>query len=122
MKEIAEKIERDCPNGWWNCELCARERECKAGLYHGEIDRVVEVADIAEKQIVKEAIKSALVIKGLQSDNDFWGWWSRSSPPNLHAKEALPLDGPSSPGGGSKSNVKKSKKGNKPTQYVWGDN
>ena len=109
-----------CPNNWSDCTMCKHERECKAGLYHGET--IVEVAKIVEKQMIREAIKSAVIIKGLQSDTDFWGWWSRSSPPNLHYKEVLPLDGPSSPGGGSKSNVKKSKKGNKPTQYVWGDN
>ena len=112
--------ERDCPNGWNNCEECARERECKAGLYRGETDRVVEVADIAEKQVIKEAIKSALVIKGLQSDNDFWGWWAKSSPPNLHYKEALPLDGPSAPGGGGMKGAKKSNKGCKPVVYEWG--
>ena len=110
--------ERDCPNGWDNCEECTKERECKAGLYHGET--IVEVAKIVEKQMIKEAIKSAIIIKGLQSDTDFWGWWGKSSPPNLHSKEVLPLDGPSSPGGGSKANVKKSNKGCKPTVYEWG--
>ena len=109
--------ERDCPNGWNNCEECARERECKAGLYHGET--IVEVAKIVEKQMIKEAIKSALVIKGLQSDNDFWGWWSRSSPPNLHEKQPIPA-GEGCPGGGSSNNVKKTNKGTKKTVYEWG--
>ena len=113
---------RDCPNGWKDCWECAKERECFAGLYHGETEEpIIKIAAIAEKQVIKEAIKSALVIKGLQSDTDFWGWWAKSSPPNLHAKEPhKAMSGPTAPGGGGMKNVKKSPKGCKPTVYEWG--
>lgn len=111
--------DRICPNNWSDCLHCARERECSAGLYHGET--IIEIAATVEKQINKEAAKSANVIKGLQSESDFWGWWGRSSTPNLHAKEPYKcMSGPTSPGGSGVKNCKKEKKGTKPTIYKWG--
>jgi|GEM_PF-6819721 len=90
--------DRECPNGWSNCEDCLRLKDCIAGLYHGEIAEI-------EKRIAKEAANSAREIMGMQEKENFWGWWAKSSPPNLHHKEVLPLDGPSAPGGGGKCRV-----------------
>jgi hypothetical protein len=91
--------DRECPNGWTGCEDCLRLKDCTAGLYHGEIAEL-------EKQRAREAANSAREIIGMQEKEDFWGWWQKSSPPNLHSIP-LPLDGPSAPGGGGKCRVPK---------------
>jgi len=115
----------ECPHDWNNCSECANVELCIAGLYKpnpNDHDVLMKAAKIAEEVVTKDAIESAEKIKGLQADTDFWTWWGRTSPPNINSKIPLPLDGPSAPGGGSKIRVKKSKTGNKPTVYVWGDN
>jgi hypothetical protein len=94
-----EMKDRPCPNGWTECAVCKHERACRAGLYHGE-NIFIKAAEIAERVTHKEAVESVNKIKGLQADTDFWAWWGRTSPPDLHSRIPLPLDGPSAPGGG----------------------
>jgi hypothetical protein len=106
--------DRECPNGWSNCEDCLKLKDCISGLYHGEIAEI-------EKRMAKEAADSAREIMGMQEENDFWGWWGKSSPPNLHHKEPYKcMAGPTAPGGSGVKNCKKEKKGTKPTIYKWG--
>lgn len=115
-----------CPNGWTGCQECSHTEMCMAGLYRGE--RIVEVAKIVEKQIHREVVKTVEHIKRgtwadkflKMSEDERWQDYRKHHIPDLHHKEPIPLDGPSSPGGGSKSNVKKAKKGTKPTIYKWG--
>lgn len=110
-KNPNEMQDRECPNNWTECAVCKHEGDCRAGLYHGEEDILIKAAEIAERVVIAEAIESAEKIKGTwqedflqQPSEDIWAWmgkWNRAS--NLHHKEPIPLDGPSSPGGGSKS-------------------
>jgi hypothetical protein len=123
-----EMKDRPCPNGWTECAVCKHERACRAGLYRGE-NIIIKAAEIVERVVTAEAIESAEKIKGTwfeeflkQPSEDIWAWMAKWKVPNLHEKEPWQaMSGPSAPGGGSKSNIKKSKKGNKPTQYVWGE-
>ena len=85
-----------CPHGWSNCAECANVALCINGMYPPR-----------KKTVEKKEIKSWL---------DMFG---RYPIPSLLSGEVMPLDGPVSPGGGSKSKCSKSKKGNKPTVYVW---
>ena len=123
----------DCPNNWNDCNECLHERDCIAGLYHGEEDVLIkaaeigEIAEIAERTVMAEARESAEKIKSTwqeeflrQPSDQIWAWMARYRTSGLHAKEPYKaMSGPTAPGGGSKSNVKNSNKGNKPTIYVW---
>ena len=121
--------ERVCPNGWNHCEMCSHERKCIAGLYHGEIETIVLAAEIAEAVVSKAAIESAMKIKGTwfegfnrMCEEERWQDYRKYHIADLIYKEPITcMGGPTRPGGGSKSKVKKSPKGNKPTQYLWGE-
>ena len=75
---------------------------------------------MAEARESAEKIKSTWQEEFLRQPSDqIWAWMARyKRQGDINYKEPLKA-GPSEPGGGSKSNVKKSKKGNKPTIYVW---
>lgn len=128
MAHPKEMEDRPCPNGWTECAVCKHERECRAGLYRGEKDILIIAAEICEKSVMAEAKESAEKIKGTwqeeflqQPSKDIWAWMNKWKVPNLHEKEPWQaMSGPSAPGGGGAKN-KKSKKGNKPTVYVWGE-
>jgi len=123
---LVKMQDRICPNFWENCEDCKHDFDCRAGLYHGE-NILIKAAEISERVTHEEAIKSVKTLKGnkvtLKGDmvagfmslttdefmNWFYGWRVQS----LHHKEPIPLDGPSAPGGGSKS-----KKHQKPQRKV----
>jgi hypothetical protein len=123
---------RLCPEGWVDCSLCRyasltigidpktgkRKHTCLYAPKY-DLDIVVLAAKIAEQVMHTAAVESAEKIKGnLQSEEDFWAWWGRSSPPHFNEKPVLPA-GPSEPGGGSKNKAKKSKTGNKVFMDVW---
>ena len=120
--------ERVCPNGWKHCEMCSHERKCIAGLYHGEIETIVLAAEIAEAVVSKAAIESAMKIKGTwfegfnrMCEEERWRDYRKYHVGDLMYKEPYKaMAGAIVPGGGSKSNVKKSNKGCKPTVYIWG--
>lgn len=82
----------------------------------------------AEEAVQTEVVESAERIRETwfkkyshMSEGERWAEFRKYHIPNLHEKEVIPLGGPSKPGGGSKTKAKKSKKGNKPTVYVWGE-
>ena len=100
---------RLCPNGWEDCSLCKYVSLDNTCLYapEADIDIVVLAAKIAEEVVTADVIESAEKIKGnLQSEEDFWAWWGRSSPPHFNEKPVLPA-GPSEPGGGAKNRAPK---------------
>ena len=121
---------RICPEGWRECELCAHQRACIAGLYVPEqtdIEVLIRAAKIAEEVVTKEAIESAHNIKrtwfeefSQMSGEERWAEFLRYHTPSLMGKEVLPV-GEGRPGGGSKSKVKKSTKGTKKAVYAWGE-
>jgi len=121
-----KEIERECPNGWI-CEDCQHESVCAIGQYYVE-PTIIEIAEKIDKEVTQEASKDArAIMRGTWFDNynrmdeqERWAEYAKWPTPHLHFKPALPLDGPSSPGG-SKSKCSKSKKGNKPTQYLWNE-
>lgn len=112
----------ECPHNWNNCELCINLEKCKAGMYEPEtespdtesdLDIVIKAAEISECVVHTEAVKSVENIRGelLQSDANFWEWWGKSSPPDLHAKEPYKcMSGPTAPGGGGNCKVPKKPK------------
>ena len=118
----------NCPNGWDDCGICENYEKCKAVMFEPEEETstIKEAVKIAEKVIQHEAVESVARIKGnmaqefieLSSDERMDRFYSRKVQ-GLHHKDVIPLDGPSAPGGGGKSNVKNSNKGNKPTIYIW---
>lgn len=120
---------RKCPHNWSDCSMCAHERMCIAGLYKPEvsdIEVVIEAAEICEKVVQDEVVEAIEKIRGTwaekfnaMSEDERWADYFKHHPPSLHDKTPIPLDGPSSPGGGSKSNAKKSKKGNKVFTNIW---
>ena len=121
---------RQCPNGWNDCECCAHQRACIAGMYEPEEDNieiVIKAAAVSEKVIDAEVRESIHKIRGTwaegflkMSEKERWEDLRKYHIPSLMDKVVLPA-GEGSPGGGSKSNAKKSKKGNKKTVYVWGE-
>ena len=120
---------RQCPSGWSDCELCAHERMCIGGLYKPEesdIEVVIRAAEIAEIVVHDEAVESVEKCRGTwaeefgkMSEDERWAEYRKYKPPSLHDKTPIPLDGPSSPGGGSKAKMKKSRTGNKVFTDVW---
>lgn len=109
---------RACPHSWSNCELCANLKACEAGTYTAELEdheletdlgiAIEEVLPVV--QAVPEVVESVAKIRGTwaeqflkMSPNDRMKEFMRYHPPSLHHKEPIPLDGGSSPGGGSKS-------------------
>ena len=107
--------DRICPNGW-QCENCKYDRECMNGNYHIEtdLDVVVRAAEISEMVVHAEAVESVARIKGtwadefLRMDEDQrWEDYRKYHVADLVSKEPMPLDGPSSPGGGGKCRVPK---------------
>ena len=130
MEKMQDRL---CPNNWNDCSECLHERDCIAGLYQEEEDVIIkaaeiaEIAEIAERTVMAEARESAVKIKSTwqeeflrQPSDQIWAWMARHRRPgDINYKEPLRA-GPSEPGGGSKSNVKKSNKGCKPTVYEWG--
>lgn len=124
---MKETEKRECPNGWL-CEDCQHEQQCAIGQYYIEPITIIEIAEKIEKEVVKEAVRDArAIMRGTWFDNynrmnadERWNEYGKWPTPHLHYKQPIPLDGPSSPGGGSKSKAK-SKKGCKPTQYLWNE-
>lgn len=109
-----------CPNGWVECNECLHLQKCIAGMYEPEEDEepIVKTAKIVEKIMHNEAIKSTESIKGtvvekfskLEGDT-WWREFGKRRASDLHVKEALPLLGGVTHGGGSKSkNHKKPQK------------
>ncbi len=107
-----QKKLRECPNGWTDCNLCANKKSCDDGTYEPDDDResVIIAAEIVEKQIHAEVVESVEKIKAISheafmqmSGDEIFARLAKYRPPNLHHKEPIPLDGPSAPGGGSKS-------------------
>jgi hypothetical protein len=123
---------RVCPNGWYNCELCAKERECMAGLYHGEIEEpiIIKVAKIAAEVIDTEVKKNVESIRGdrhkqfmaLSPDDALKEVYKYRSQ-NLHSVEPYKaMSGPTAPGGSKTGKVKKSNKGTKIIVDAWQTN
>lgn len=124
--------ENNCPNGWPSCEDCQYYQQSLFGPCPIEPD-IQEAAATAEKTVDQEAAKSVKEIKKQNSSDpsrlirsnsaNFWRWWAGSSPPDAFVQRdpINALAGAIVLGGGSKNMRKKSKKGNKPTQYVWGE-
>jgi len=121
---------RQCPHNWTDCNLCAHLEACKAGIYKPEpetdIGVVVKAAEIVEEIVHTEVVQSVASIRGTwaerfkaMTEDEKWADMRKYHPPSLHDKQPIPLDGPSAPGGGSKSKAKKSKKGNKVYTDVW---
>lgn len=112
-------MERECPNGWKDCEVCLYKHPCKLGLYEPEEDEVniQEIADKIEKQDKEQVKKDAEVIKLKNEHEDFWQWWGRTSPPDsLKQREPVnAMSGAIERGGGSKSGKKKKLK--KPSDW-----
>jgi hypothetical protein len=128
---------RACPHNWTNCELCANLKACNDGTYtpeleptESDLDIVIKAAEISERVIQAEVVESVIRIRGTWSErfsqmteNERWAEYRKHKPPDLLAKEPYKcMSGPTAPGGGSSGKIKKSKKGNKPTVYVWGEN
>jgi len=123
----------ECPNGWLECSLCAHEKKCKADDYKGEenVDVVVKAAEVAAKVVNAEVVKNIESIRGTWPDKfnamteeERWKEHRKYPTPNLHTivdpyKAEV---GAIVPGGGGTAKAKKSKKGNKPTVYIWGEN
>jgi len=120
---------RQCPNGWNDCECCAHQRACIAGMYEPEedsIEIVIKAAKVAEKVVDAEARESAEKVRGtwyehfisLGPDEALKEFY-KFKQPGLHHKEPVPA-GEASPGGGSKNGIKVEKKGTKKTVYEWG--
>jgi|GEM_PF-2331446 len=124
-----EEIKRECPNGWL-CEECLHEEVCAIGQYYIEPEiTIIEIANKIEKEVVKEASKDARnIIRGTwasqflsMTEDQRWEDYRKHHIGDLMYKEPYKaMAGAIVPGGGSKSNVKKSNKGCKPTVYIWG--
>jgi hypothetical protein len=116
-KNPNEMQDRDCPNGWSECGVCLHERDCRAGLYHGEENILIKAAEIAERVTHTEAVESVRSIKRdmhsefmAMTTDECMTWFYGYRVQGLHYKEPIPQDGPSSPGGGKRKNAKKPKK------------
>jgi len=105
---------RQCPHGWTDCNLCANLQMCMAGLYRLEedLEKVIQAAKIAEQTINAEVQKNSEGIRGtwmekfdLMTEEERLVEFMKYHPPSLHEKEAIPLDGPSAPGGGGHCKV-----------------
>ena len=122
---------RVCPNGWVNCNLCANKKACDEGTYVAELEDHELETDLA---IVIEVPVEVAVVPTVVAKSHRGTWYSnwngmtteerwaeirKYRQPSLHDKTPLPLDGPTAPGGGSKSKVKKSRTGNKVFTDVW---
>jgi len=101
--------DRICPNGWPNCEDCKYDRGCKPGRYHIETDLevVIRAAEVSDRVTQGEAVESVARIKGTWADHflkmdetERWEDYRRYHVADLISKQPIPLDGPSSPGGG----------------------
>lgn len=119
---------RACPNGWSDCSPCAYLKACRAGTYTPEPDPEPEPEpDLSELEEDELTVDLSIPILretwaeqfASKSHNDRMKEFYRYHASDLHFKEPIPLMGPSAPGGGSKSRVKKSKKGNKVFTNVW---
>ena len=122
---------RVCPEGWNDCGLCANFNLCINGMYEpkeevSDIDIVIKVAEISAKAVNAEVVKNVREIRGdwfskfnQMTEEERWQEHGKYPVPNIHAKEVIPLDGPSAPGGGSKNKAKKSATGNKVFTDVW---
>lgn len=107
---------RECPNGWTDCELCANLQACNEGTYIPEPKPELTEPELAT-DLGLDIQESVEKIQDARTSER--GTWSekfakmtpderlaeiyRYHPPSLHDKDPIPLDGPSAPGGGSKS-------------------
>jgi len=124
--------DRICPNHWPNCEECKYDRSCKPGHYHIETDLevVIRAAEVSEKVVNVEVVESVEKCRGTWFDGfskmsreERWKDYRKYHVADLVSKDPVKcMSGPTAPGGGGAMKVKKSKKGNKPTVYVWGEN
>ena len=123
---------RLCPELWGDCDFCKYTSLENTCLYpKSDLRIVVLAAKIAEEVVTKDAKKSAERIMlswtdwhdhqrqiDLLSEDERWRHRFGNPTPHINYKETL-NGGPSEPGGGSKSRVKKSKTGNKVFTDVW---
>lgn len=111
----------NCPNGW-ECNEDCRYLLTKERTWEEEEEKVnlQEIAIEVEKDVAQKARSAAEKLMEKTGD-EFWQEFYGYRASNLHEKPVNPLDGQIVLGGGSKSGKKKSKKGNKPTVYVWGE-
>ena len=122
---------RQCPHGWNDCSLCANFKACESGTYIPEPEPTPNpnpepILELEENELATDI---GIVIPreretwaerfASMTEDERWAEMYKYHPPSLHDKTPIPLDGPSAPGGGSKSKVKKSKTGNKVYTDVW---
>jgi len=110
---------RVCPNGWTDCSLCAHLKACEAGTYTAELespeletDLGIIITEVTEPVVQAEVVESDASIRGTwasrlnaMTEAERWAEYRKYHPPSLHDKEAIPLDGPSAPGGGGHCKV-----------------
>lgn len=120
--------DRICPNNW-ECEYCKYDRECMIGNYHVEtgLKGAVRAAGAFEWVIQGDVIEREEKGRGTWADHflkmdedERWEDYRKYHEPSLMYKVPIPA-GEGKPGGGCTMKVKKSKKGNKPTVYIWGE-
>ena len=122
---------RQCPNGWNDCECCAHQRACIAGMYEpdneNDLEVVIKAAEISQKVIDAGAKESIHKVRGTwaegflkMSEKERWEDLRKYHIPSLMDKVVLPA-GEGSPGGGSSNGKKSTNKGTKKTQYKWGE-
>lgn len=113
----------NCPNGWTECELCKyyRLKQCEYDFAEEKVD-LKEIAAEVEKSVARDARESGeKLIKKRELEEGSLEWFYSMKPPDNNVLEPInAMSGAIVLGGGSKSGGKKSKKGNKPTVYVWG--
>lgn len=128
--------DRECPNGWECSDECSYwDKYIQDCTYHAhERTELKKIADETEAKVLKKAHEDAEVIKTKQcsdpltiiggSSETFWAWWGKSSPldpQNITREPINAMSGAIEFSGGGNVRVKKSRKGNKPTVYVWGE-
>ena len=121
-------IEKNCERTCKGCKeysLCTTEILNIEDVTDEEI--LAKAAEVSARVAQAEAVKSANKIRGTwfqvfsqMNEAERWREYARYRIPSLHDREAIPA-GNGLPGGGSSSRNKKSAKGNKPTEYVWGE-
>jgi hypothetical protein len=128
---------RFCPVGWVDCQFCAYYDDrlkdkirCSCVPEQTEEPIIVTATRIAAKTIDAEVKKNVESIRGdrhkhfmsLSPDDALREFYQCRRGNDLHYKEPMPLDGPSSPGGSKSGKVKKSNKGTKIIVEAWQTN
>jgi len=126
----------ECPNVWFECDLCKHKKECDDGEYKGEltdVEVVVKAAEISKKVVNTEVRKNVESIRGTSwaekfltemSEEERWRELRKYPIPNLHsvADPYKAEQGAIVPGGSKTGKVKKSNKGTKVFQEPWTSN